>query len=343
MKEFRFPKSCFIIAEISANHGRSFQRAASLIKMAKTAGADAVKFQVYTPETISLNSRNKYFMIQHPQWGGQSLFDLYQKAYTPWSWFKGLKRIAEEQGLVFFASVFDKSSVDFLEGLGVSLYKIASFELVDLPLIAYAAKTKKPIIISTGMATKREIDEAVQEARKNGAKELAILKCVSSYPADPSHMNLRSIPHMQKTFGLPIGLSDHTLGVGVSVAAVTLGARVIEKHIISSRRLKTPDHFFSMEPHEFKLLVESIRTVEKAMGKVHYGLTPEEYQSRIFRRSLFVVKDIKKGELLSEENVRSIRPANGLAPKNVYKIIGKRAQWDLKRGTPLTKEMAGVN
>jgi pseudaminic acid synthase len=330
-------KRCFIIAEISANHGQDFRQAVALIKKAKECGADAVKFQAYTPDTLTIDADNKYFQIKHPKWGGQTLYQLYKKAYTPFKWFKKLKKTADDLGLLFFATAFDKSSVDFLEELDVPLHKLASFELVDLPLIEYIAKTRKPIIMSTGMATLMEIKEAVKAADGAGAKEIGLLKCVSSYPAKPEQMNLKTIPDMKKMFKCMIGLSDHTLGIGVSVAAVCLGASVIEKHFTLSRKIITPDSFFSIEPQELKQLVEDVRIVEKAIGNVHYGLTEEEKKNKVFRRSLFAVKDVKKGEAFTQENIRSIRPGNGLSPKYFNKLIGKKAAADIKRGTPLNE------
>jgi pseudaminic acid synthase len=329
----------FIIAEISANHGQNFNRAVALIKKAKECGADAVKFQAYTPDTLTINADNKYFRIKHPQWGGQTLYELYKKAYTPWKWFKKLKKVADDLGILFFATAFDRTSVDFLEGLNVRFHKISSFELVDLPLIEYVAKTKKTLILSTGMATLSEIKEAVNTARSAGTKEIVLLKCVSSYPARPEEMNLKTIPHMKELFGCPVGLSDHSLGIGVSVCAVALGADVIEKHFILSRKIETPDNFFSIEPRELKELVENIRIAEKALGKVHYEPTEDEKKSRIFRRSLFVVKGIKKGQVFSPENVKSIRPSDGLKPKYIAAILGKKAKRDIKKGTPLSWDL----
>ena len=329
----------FIVAEISANHGQIFSRAVALIKKAKECGADAVKFQTYTPDTITMNVDNKYFRIKHPKWGGQTLHQLYKRAYTPWNWFEKLKKIADDLGIIFFATAFDRTAVDMLEELNVPVHKIASFELVDLPLIEYVAKTKKPLILSTGMATVSEIAEAVNTAKKAGAKDTVLLKCVSSYPAKPEEMNLHTIPHMKRLFRCPIGLSDHTLGVGVSIAGVAIGAQVIEKHFTLSRKIKTPDSFFSTEPQELKDLVENIRMVEEALGTVHYGLTKEEKKSRIFRRSLFIVRNIKKGEVFTEENIKSIRPANGLKPKYLKIILCKKAKRDIKKGTPLTSAM----
>jgi len=327
--------SVYIAAEISANHGQDLKRALKMIRVAKACGADAVKFQTYTPDTLTLNVDNKYFRIRHPKWGGQTLYQLYQKAYTPWKWFKKLKKEADTIGIDFFSTAFDKTSVDFLEDLGAFCHKIASFELVDLPLIAYAAKTKKPLILSTGMATFREIKEAVDVARKAGCRDLTLLKCVSSYPADPKQMNLNTIPDMIKRFNFRIGLSDHTMGTGVATAAVVLGARFIEKHFTLSRKIKTPDSFFSLEPHELKNLVDNVRLVEQSLGKVHYGPTKDEEKSRVFRRSLFVSRDIKKGERFTAVNVRSVRPSYGAKPKYLGAILGKKAKRALKVGTPL--------
>jgi pseudaminic acid synthase len=284
---------------------------------------------------MTLDCDNKYFIIEHPQWGGQTLYELYKKAYTPWEWFPKLKKIAEKEDILFFATTFDKNSTDFLEELGVPIHKIASFELVDLPLIEYTAKTKKPLIISTGMGSMEEIKEAVDTVKKTGVKDLTLLKCVSSYPAEPEEINLKTLLDMQERFNCKIGLSDHTLGIGVSVAAVALGAKVIEKHFTLSRDIKTPDSFFSIEPGELKGLVENVRIAEKAIGKVHYGLTKKEEQSKVFRRSLFVVKDIKKGEKFTEENVKSIRPGYGLKPKYLDEMLGKKAKENIGERTPL--------
>jgi pseudaminic acid synthase len=327
--------SVFIIAEVSANHGQDFNRAVEMIKKAKECGADAVKFQCYKPDTMTLDCDNKYFQVEHPQWSGQTLYELYKKAYTPWEWFPKLKETAEKEGILFFATTFDKSSTDFLENLKVPIHKIASFELVDLPLIEYTAKTKKPLIISTGMGSMEEIKEAVDIAKKQGVEDLTLLKCVSSYPAEPEEINLKTLPDMEERFDCKIGLSDHTLGIGISIAAVALGAKVIEKHFTLSRDIKTPDSFFSIEPDELKKLVKNVRVAEKAIGKVHYGLTEEEKQSKVFRRSLFAVKDIKKGEKFTFKNVCSIRPGCGSEPKHIKEIINKRAEVNIKKGTPL--------
>ncbi|OGX34114.1 MAG: pseudaminic acid synthase [Omnitrophica WOR_2 bacterium RIFCSPLOWO2_02_FULL_50_19] len=336
MVNFKKIDSCFIIAEISANHGQDFKRAVALIKEAKRSGADAVKFQTYSPDTLTIDVNNKYFRIKHPKWGGQRLYELYKRAYTPWSWFKKLKSVAGDLDIMFFSTAFDKTSVDFLEELNVPMHKIASFEVTDLPLIEYASKTGKPLIISTGMASFKEIEEAVITAKKAGAEDIALLKCVSDYPARPEEMNLKTIPDMIKKFNCPIGLSDHSLGIAASIAAVSLGAKMLEKHFTLSRKIKTPDSFFSMEPREFKLLIENVRIAEKAMGKVFYGLSREEKKNRVFRRSLFAVRDIKKGELFTEENIRSIRPNYGLPPKSLKDILGKKAKKDIKKGTPMS-------
>jgi len=330
-------KPCLVVAEISANHGQSFKRAVSLIRKAKEAGVDAVKFQAYTPDTLTIDMNNKYFRIRHPQWGGQTLYQLYKKAYTPWNWFKRLKKVADDLGLIFFATAFDKNSVDFLEELGVSIHKISSFELVDLPLIEYMAKTKKPFILSTGMATISEIKKAVATTKKAGAKNIILLRCISNYPAEPKEMNLKTIPDMKRLFNCPIGLSDHTLEIGISIAAVSLGAKVIEKHFTLSRKIKTSDSFFSVEPEEFKKLVLNIRSVEQALGKIYYGLSNEEKKNLVFRRSIFAIKDIRKGELITLENVRSIRPGYGLPPKYLKLILGRRAAKKIAEGTPLKR------
>ncbi|MHC4395566.1 MAG: pseudaminic acid synthase [Planctomycetota bacterium] len=326
----------FVIAEVSANHGQDFNRAVELIKTAKECGADAVKFQAYTPDILTIDASNKYFQIKHPQWGGQTLYELYKKAYTPWKWFKELKKIADDSEILFFATAFDKTSVDFLEDLNVAIHKISSFELADLALIEHAAKTKKPVILSTGMADICEIQEAVNTARGAGAKEIILLKCVSSYPARPEEMNLKTIPHMKELFNCRIGLSDHTVGIGIPLAAVALGATVVEKHFTLSRKVRTPDSFFSIEPAELKNLVKNIRMAERALGKVRYGPTKEEKQSSVFRRSLFVVKDIKAGGIFTEDNIRSIRPSSGLSPKYLKMILGKTAKKKIEKGTPLS-------
>jgi N-acetylneuraminate synthase len=330
----------YIVAELSANHNQSFEQSVALIRAAKEAGADAVKLQTYTPDTITINSDSPLF--RHPAdslWKGKTLYELYQEAYMPWEWQPKLKEIADEIGIDLFSTAFDPTAVDFLEQMGVPVHKVASFEIVDIPLIEKMARTGKPLIISTGMATLGEIEEAVQAARRAGATQIALLKCTSAYPAPPEEMNLRTIPHLAEAFGVPVGLSDHTLGIAVPVAAVALGACIVEKHFTLSRDISGPDSAFSLEPHEFKAMVEAIRTVEKALGKVHYGITEQEAKSRVFRRSLFVVKDMKAGEMFTEENVRSIRPGYGLHPRHLNDVLGRRAARDIKRGTPLSWEL----
>lgn len=333
---------CFIVAEMSANHNQNFDQAVVIVKAAKDAGADAIKLQTYTPETITLDSAAEYFQIQHGTlWDGQTLYNLYKEAYTPWEWQSKLKKVAEELGLIFFSSPFDKTAVDFLEEMNVPAYKIASPEITDIPLIEYIASKGKPVIISTGMATFEEIQEAVEAARNGGAKQIALLKCTSTYPAKPEEMNLRTIPYLAETFQIPIGLSDHTLGIAVPVAAISLGASIIEKHFTLSRSIPGPDSAFSLEPQEFKSMVEAIRTVEKALGEAHFELSPQEVKNRAFRRSLFVVKDMKAGEIFTDENVRSIRPAQGLLPKYLQVVLGRRAAQDITRGTPLNWQHVG--
>lgn len=329
----------FIVAEISANHQNDFGRAVKLIKEAKRCGADAVKFQTYTPDTLTLDHKSRYFKLKNTKWRGQYLYQLYERAYTPWHWFAKLKRIAEDLGLVFFSTSFDKTSVDFLEALRVPVHKIASFELIDLPLIEYAARAKKPLILSTGMAAVSEITDAVDAADKCGARGVILLKCVSSYPAKPEEMNLRTIPDMKRRFDRIVGLSDHTMGIDASVIAVALGAGMIEKHFTLSRSEKGPDSFFSIEPRELKDLIHKIRAAEDILGRVSYRPTKGESKLIRFRRSLFAVEDIKKGAVFMECNVRSIRPGCGLHPKHLTEIYGRRAKRDIKRGTPLNWDL----
>lgn len=329
----------YIIAEISANHNQDFNQAVALIEAAKNAGADAIKLQTYTPDTMTIDSGNKYFRIgKGTIWEGKNLYTLYGEAYTPWEWQPELKKIANSLGMDLFSTPFDPTSVDFLESMNVPAYKVASFEIADIPLIRKIAQAGKPIILSTGMASVAEIAEAVTTIRDEGNEQIALLKCTSAYPALPEEMNLRTIPHLSQMFDVPAGLSDHTLGSAVSVAAVSLGACIIEKHFTLSRKTTGPDSAFSMEPPEFRIMVDAIRQAEKALGTVSYDLTEHENASRVFRRSLFAVKDIQKGERLTEENVRSIRPGFGLPPKNIDIILGRRASRKIARGTPLSWE-----
>jgi N-acetylneuraminate synthase len=335
-------KRVYIIAELSANHNQDFEQSVALIHAAKEAGADAVKLQTYTPDTLTIPSDREYFRIGGGTlWDGRTLYDLYHEAYMPWEWQPKLKKIADEIGIDLFSTAFDATAVDFLEEMGVPVHKVASFEIVDIPLIEKMARTGKPLIISTGMATLGEIEEAVQVARRAGATQIALLKCTSAYPALPEEMNLRTIPHLAEAFGVPVGLSDHTLGIAVPVAAVALGACIVEKHFTLSRDIPGPDSAFSLEPQEFKAMVEAIRIVERALGKVHYGVSERETQSRVFRRSLFVVKDIKAGEIFTPQNLRSIRPGYGLPPKFFKEVIGRHATRDIEHGTPLQWDMVG--
>ncbi len=331
----------YIIAEMSANHNQDFEQAIRIVQAAKEAGADAIKLQTYTPDTMTIQSNKAYFHIKGTIWEGRTLHDLYGEAYTPWEWQPKLKAEAERLGMACFSTPFDHTAVDFLEAMSVPAYKIASFELVDLPLIERVARTGKPMIMSTGMGSLAEIDEAVQTIRNVGNQPFALLKCTSAYPAPPEEMNLRTIPHLSEAFGVVAGLSDHTLGIAVPVAAVTLGACIVEKHFTLSREMPGPDSAFSLEPHEFKAMVEAIRVAEKALGQVSYQVTEREGASRVFRRSLFVVKDIQAGEVFTEEHVRSIRPGHGLPPKYLPEVLGRRATQDIERGTPLAWGMVG--
>lgn len=332
----------YIIAEISANHHQQFEHTVELLKAAKKVGADAVKLQTYTPETLTLRSDNPYFFIgADTPWSGRLLHDLYDEAYMPWEWQPKLKAIADHLELTLFSSAFDPSAVDFLEQMNVPAHKVASFEIVDIPLIKNMARTGKPLILSTGMASLSEIEEAVHAARSAGASQIALLKCTSAYPAPAETMHLRTIPHMTDAFHVPVGLSDHTLGIAVPVAAVALGACIVEKHFTLSRAQLGPDSTFSLEPHEFRTMVEAIRTIEPARGHVHYGANEHETRSRELRRSLFVVKDMKKGETFTNENIRSIRPAHGLHPRHLDEVIGHHAKYDISRGMPLQWAMVG--
>jgi pseudaminic acid synthase len=329
----------YVIAEVSANHHQKFDEAVKIIGAAKDAGCDAVKLQTYTPDTITIACNRKEFRIEGTIWEGRNLHDLYGEAYTPWDWQPGLKQIANDLGMDLFSSPFDATAVDFLEKMSVPAYKLASFELVDIPLIQKMARTGKPMILSTGMGTLEEIEEAVATARQAGATEIALLKCTSSYPAPPEEMNLRTIPELSRRFGVPVGLSDHSVGIAVPVAAVALGACIIEKHLTLSRSEPGPDSAFSLEPQEFKAMVDAVRVAEKALGQVSFGVGAKEASSRIFRRSLFVVQDVKRGELLTAENVRSIRPGHGLHTRHLQEVLGQPAACDIERGTPLSWDL----
>jgi len=330
----------YCIAEVSANHNQDFETAVRIVQAAKDSGADAVKLQTYTPDTITIQSNRECFQVGGGTlWDGRSLYDLYKEAYTPWEWQPKLKKVADDLGMQCFSSAFDASAVDFLETMNVPAHKVASFELVDLPLIQKMAATGKPLIMSTGMATLEEIEEAVRTARRAGATQIALLKCTSAYPAPANEMNLRTIPELARRFDVPVGLSDHTMGIAVPVAAVSLGACIIEKHLTLARAAGGPDSAFSLEPEEFRAMVEGVRTAEKALGSVHFGVSERESRSRVFRRSLFVVRDVKKGELFTSENVRSIRPGDGLHTRHLAEVLGKTAALDIVQGTPLSWDL----
>lgn len=333
----------FIIAEMSGNHNQSLDRALEIVKAAADSGVHALKLQTYTADTITLDVSVGDFFISDPNslWKGESLHKLYQQAYTPWEWHKPIFEYAESLGLVVFSSPFDETAVDFLEDLNVPCYKIASFENIHLPLIRKAASTKKPLIISTGMASIAELDEAVTAAREAGCTNLVLLKCTSTYPATPENTHLLTIPHLQDLFGCHVGLSDHTMGIGVAVASVVLGACIIEKHFTLRRADGGVDSTFSMEPEEMAALVRESRQAHQALGEIHYGPTEVEKKSLQFRRSLYVAQDIKAGELLTPQNVRIVRPGSGLAPKFYDTVIGKRCTRDTLKGTPLTWELVG--
>lgn len=330
----------YFIAEVSANHNGSYEQAVRIIEAAHEAGANAVKLQTYTADTLTIPSDLPHFKIgEGTLWAGRTLHDLYGEAYTPWDWQPRLMEVAEKLGMDLFSTPFDFTAVDFLEKMNVPAWKIASFELVDLALIERCAATGKPLIMSTGMASRAEIEDAVAAARRGGATQIALLKCTSGYPAPAEEMNLQTIPDMVQSFDLPIGLSDHTLEVGVPVAAVALGACIIEKHLTLRRADGGPDGAFSLEPQEFRDMTEQVRIAERALGRVSYEVSVRESASRVFRRSLFVVADVKAGEPFTAENVRSIRPGHGLAPKHLAEILGRRAAADVARGTPLSWEI----
>lgn len=329
----------YVIAEMSANHDQNFDKAVKIVEAAKKAGADAVKTQTYTADTITLDCDNEYFRIKGTIWEGKNLYQLYQEALTPWEWMHNLKKICNDLGMDFFSTPFDHTAVDFLEKMDVPAYKVASFELVDIPLLKRIAATKKPIIMSTGMATSSEIEEAIRTIADAGGPPVALLKCTSAYPAPVDEMNLNTIPSFIKTYGIPVGLSDHTMGSVAAIAAVALGGCIIEKHLTLSRQDPGPDSAFSTEPQEFKAMVDDIRTVEKVLGEVTYEITEKQRENRVFRRSLFVVKDVKKGDIFSSENVRSIRPGNGMHTRYFDQVCGMKALKDVKKGTPLSQDL----
>src|SRR5690554_4490337 len=331
---------CFIIAELSANHNGNLDVAIETIRAAKRAGADAIKLQTYTPDTLTIDCDNKHFKIEGGTlWDGKTLYQLYGEAYTPWEWHKKLFDVAEEEGLICFSSPFDFSAVDFLEQLNVPAYKIASFEIQDIPLIEYAASKGKPIIISTGIAEEEDIQLAVDTCRNVGNNDIILLKCTSSYPAPLELANLNTIPDLKQRFGVEVGFSDHTYGWLAPTVAVALGAKIIEKHFILNKSIGGPDADFSLDEEEFKELVDKVRDTEKLLGHVSYEISEKVKNNRKFARSLFVVQDVKAGDIISEENVRSIRPGYGLHPKYYNEVLGKSFSENIERGTPLSKEL----
>ena len=323
----------FVIAELSANHNGSLETAKETIRAAKRAGADCIKLQTYTADTITIDSRKDDFLIKGTIWDGQNLYDLYQQAYTPWEWHKELFDVAKEEGLVCFSSPFDKTAVDFLETLNTPAYKIASFEITDIPLIEYVASKGKPIIISTGIAELADIEMAVDACKRMGNTDIALLKCTSSYPAPIEEANISMIKDLADRFGVIPGLSDHTMGATVPIVATVLGAKIIEKHFILDRSVGGPDASFSMNEVEFAEMVKSIREAESAIGVVDYTLTEKQLKGKEFSRSLYVVEDMKKGDVINEKNVKSIRPGYGLHPKFYSQILGKQIKADLEKGT----------
>jgi pseudaminic acid synthase len=332
-----------VIAEMSGNHNQSFDRATEIIRAAKASGADAVKLQTYTADTLTIDCNAPWFQVPgETAWAGRTLHQLYREAYTPWEWQPDLIREARSLGMDVFSTPFDETAVEFLERHDIRAYKIASFEIVDLALLRAVGATRKPVIMSTGMASLAEIEEAVTTLKSAGTTNLALLKCTSAYPASPEEMNLRTIPHLAQTFGVPSGLSDHTLGSAVAIAAVALGASIIEKHFTLKRAAGGPDAAFSMEPDEFGSMVADIRKVEQALGRVNYQQTASESRNVCFRRSLFVVKDVVRGERFTPENIRSIRPGYGLAPRFLPQVLGKSAAYDIARGTPLSWDHIGT-
>jgi len=332
----------FIIAEMSGNHNQSLERALQIVEAAATAGVDALKLQTYTADTMTLNISEGEFVIEDKNslWYGENLYTLYKKAYTPWEWHKPIFEKCKELGIIGFSTPFDVTAVDFLEELDVPMHKIASFENIDIPLLKKVAKTGKPVIISTGMATVEELTESVETLKNNGCKEIVLLKCTSSYPASPENTNILTIPDMKKRFpGCEIGLSDHTMGIGVSVASIALGATVIEKHFTLSRADGGVDAAFSMEPEEMKQLVIETERAWQALGKVNYDLTEKEKDSLKFRRSLYIAEDIKSGDVLNEKNLRLVRPGYGLPPKYYEELLGKEVNKSVKKGAPVSWEL----
>ena len=338
-EEWDMKRKVFIVAEISANHGHDINIVKETIKVAKECGADAVKIQTYTPDTLTLNCNNEYFQIKDGTiWDGKILYNLYKEAYTPWEWHKEIFDYAKELNICLFSTPFDKTAVDLLESLGNPIYKIASFEINDIPLIEYAASKKKPMIISTGVATEEEIKDVIETCKKVGNDDITLLQCTSQYPAKLEDANLVMIEDLAKRFSVKSGLSDHTIGYLVATTAVAMGAKVVEKHFILDKSIGGPDSSFSMLPSEFKEMVDNIRNVEKMIGKVSYEISEKKKASLKFKRSLFISKDIKKGEVITENNIKSVRPSNGISPKFYYEVLGKKVNRDLEFGTPLLFE-----
>ena len=335
----------YLIAEMSGNHNQSLERALAIVDAAADAGADAIKLQTYTAETMTLDVRTPGFVVEDEKslWAGRQLFDLYKEAHTPWEWHRPIFDRARELGMLPFSTPFDATAVDFLEGLDVACYKIASFENTDLPLIRRVAATGKPLIISTGMATIAELDETVRTARDAGCRDLVLLKCTSTYPATPSNTHIRTIPHLRDLFKCEVGISDHTMGIGVSVASIALGATVIEKHFTLARADGGVDSTFSMEPSEMEAVVVETERAWQALGTISYGPTAAEVKSLKYRRSLYITEDLQAGDQLSAENLRAIRPGGGLPPKYFDVLLGARVTRAVKRGTPASWSLVGGN
>ena len=328
----------FIIAELSANHNGDLQVALDTIRAAKRAGADAVKIQTYTADTLTIDCKNDYFKINHgTAWDGEYLYDLYKRAYTPWEWHSEIFRVAKEEGIICFSSPFDNTAVDLLEELKTPIYKIASFEIQDIPLISYAASKGKPMILSTGIAEIEDIELAIDTCRKTGNNDITVLKCTSAYPADPKDANLLTIPDIKDRFGVKVGLSDHTMGIVGPVVATALGGTLIEKHFILDKSIGGADAHFSLDEKEFTEMVKAVRVAESMKGKIDYEMTEKKKKSKQFSRSLFIVKDVKEGEEITRENVRSIRPGYGMHPKFLKDILGKKVNVDILKGEPLEK------
>lgn len=340
-REIGIDKKPFIIAEMSGNHNQSLEKALEIVELAAKSGVDALKIQTFTADTITLNVKHGEFFIDNPNnlWKGQTLYELYDKAHTPWEWHEAIFDKCKEFGIIGFSTPFDDTAVDFLESLNVPCYKIASFELTNIPLIKKVAATGKPMIISTGMSTISEIAETVDIATQYGCKDIVLLKCTSSYPASPKDTNIFTIEHMKKTFGCEVGISDHTLGIGVSIASIPLGATIIEKHFTSNRKDGGVDAVFSMEPYEFKMLVEESERAWQSLGKVKYGFTESEKESLKYRQSIYLSEDVIAGEIITKNNIRVVRPGLGLEPKFFEVVLGMKISKNLKKGTPLNWDM----